>query len=80
MAITVRFFAGLRERLGRDSQLIEYKEHMSARQVWEQAADGLPLSADILVALNMECVPAETGVADGDEVAFFPPVTGGRAG
>jgi len=32
---------------------------------------------NILISLNMEYVNADNAVKDGDEVAFFPPVTGG---
>ncbi len=41
------------------------------------AGSGKELPDNILSAINMEYVKADARVKDGDEVAFFPPVTGG---
>ncbi len=37
----------------------------------------LPLPGNILAAVNMDYVELDSNVKDGDEIAFFPPVTGG---
>lgn len=76
MSIEVRFFARLREVAGRDGASVEATPGMTARQAWERTVDG-PLPAHTLVAINMEYARLDDAVADGDEVAFFPPVTGG---
>ena len=44
--------------------------------VW-QATAGQPLPEHVLSAVNLEYTPSDTIVAEGDEIAFFPPVTGG---
>jgi molybdopterin synthase sulfur carrier subunit len=50
---------------------------MSAVQVWNVCTQKSELPSNILVAINQEYVKPDTMVKSGDEVAFFPPVTGG---
>ena len=45
--------------------------------IWATASDGAALPDNVLMAVNLEYVRADHPVEDGDEVAFFPPVTGG---
>jgi molybdopterin synthase sulfur carrier subunit len=83
--VTVLYFARLREALGTGSEQIALPatvrdlEGLRALLVgrggaWErELAPGKPVRAAVNQAMAMGDVP----VADGDEVAFFPPVTGG---
>ena len=74
--ITVKYFASLREKIGRDQDLIEQTEGLtSVRDLKNTLADTLP--AQTLCAVNYEYANDDTPIQDGDEVAFFPPVTGG---
>ena len=77
MTIKVKFFASLREEVERNEADLHPQDDMTVAQVWEQACQDMPLPEHILSAVNMEYVSADTVVKDGDEVAFFPPVTGG---
>lgn len=77
MSIQVKFFASLRERLGREGCTVETGAVRTAQDVWRLAANGAPLPASTLIAINMEYAKPGQAVQDGDEVAFFPPVTGG---
>lgn len=77
MAIQVRYFASLRERMGRDGDVVNGSDATTVADVWHQAAAGKPMPANVLCAVNMEYVEPDAPVRDGDEVAFFPPVTGG---
>ena len=77
MSIAVKFFASLREQVGKADARVESQTVISVKDVWERASDGRPMPANTLMAVNMESVDAAHGVQDGDEVAFFPPVTGG---
>jgi molybdopterin synthase sulfur carrier subunit len=77
MSITVKFFAGLREQMGRAEERIPYAPDLTVGDVWERVAGGRDLTERSLCALNLEYVERTHPVADGDEVAFFPPVTGG---
>lgn len=74
--VTVRYFASLRERLGRSEELIDLQGIHTVAEVWARAT-GEPLPANTLTAVNLEYADLQRPVRDGDEVAFFPPVTGG---
>ena len=76
MSITVRFFASVRERLGRAEDVMECQGIATVTDVWNKSTR-LPWSDSILAAVNMEYAKPDGPVRDGDEVAFFPPVTGG---
>jgi len=78
MKINVCYFASLREELGRGEDVLSLDNtQVSAAKVWAMATDNLALPEKILVAINQEYVDLDAQVHDGDEVAFFPPVTGG---
>ncbi len=77
MTIHVRFFAGLREELGISDVAIDAVDALNARGVWEQATNNAALPDNTLCAINLEHIELDHPVRDGDEVAFFPPVTGG---
>jgi len=77
MSIKVRYFASLKESLGRSEDELEFVEVISVIEVWKQANKEVELPANILAAVNMEYVGLDYLVNQGDEVAFFPPVTGG---
>lgn len=82
--IKLLYFASLRENLGIPGESLalptgastvgELRAHLAARgDAWQVFATSKSLRA----AVNQKMVGAEAPVADGDEVAFFPPVTGG---
>ncbi len=75
--ITVRYFASLRETVGRDQDVLEPQTVATVGDCWARIADDPSLPPNLLVAVNMEYANFEHPVKDGDEVAFFPPVTGG---
>jgi molybdopterin synthase sulfur carrier subunit len=75
--IQVRFFASLREEMGREGAELEAVEASTIGEVWEKVAAGKERPANLLMAKNMDYSGPDTPVCDGDEVAFFPPVTGG---
>ena len=85
MKLKVLYFAGVREKVGRDAEDIDVpadiatiaglRIHLRERGgAWGEAlADGKLLR----MAVNQDMVPATAAIKAGDEVAFFPPVTGG---
>ena len=60
------------EEVGRISDVIAQLSQIYGES-WRETLTG----EDILVAVNQNMVYDDHAVADGDEVAFFPPVTGG---
>ena len=77
MTITVKFFASLRETLNRDTISVDFTDISTITDVWNIATEGHKFPTNTLAAINMEYASTEQAVNDGDEVAFFPPVTGG---
>ena len=77
MAITVKYFASLRERLGRAEDELPARTGITAADLWRLATDEDALPPKVLIAVNQEYADLNHPVQDGDEVAFFPPVTGG---
>ena len=77
MRVTVKFFASLRERIGITETVFESSQaQLAVQDIW-QALSPVEPPASVLIAVNMEYVSADHLAGDGDEVAFFPPVTGG---
>lgn len=77
MTIKVKFFASLREKTGLSEEVIDYQEGMTASQIWARVVDTVEMPEGIMVAINMEHVKGDPVPNDNDEVAFFPPITGG---
>jgi molybdopterin synthase sulfur carrier subunit len=81
--INVLFFARLREQLSTDSLQIEASENLTTELIRQQLASKGELWAEVmaadnlLIAVNQEVTDWSQQVIEGDEVAFFPPVTGG---
>ena len=75
MSITVKFFARLREDVGQSDVTLNSASNVA--DAWNQATNNLAMPSNTLCAVNMEYVDTQAAVEDGDEVAFFPPVTGG---
>lgn len=77
MDIKVRYFASLRDRMGRSEERVNVeKDKVTVADLWKKISSD-PIPETILVAVNMEYTDASHELKAGDEVAFFPPVTGG---
>lgn len=77
MTITVKFFASLREQIGISEQSVNKVNNGTVAEIWSQSTNNADIPPNTLVAVNMDYVDLNHRVEDGDEVAFFPPVTGG---
>ena len=84
MSIKVLYFAGLREAVGQAEEQLDLpagiatvaalREHLAARgEPW----DVLGRMKNLRAAVNQAMAGPAQVVTDGDEIAFFPPVTGG---
>src|SRR5918992_839384 len=80
MVVSVRLFAGLRERAGADRLEVELPDGARVADVLAAMA-GTPVGAlgprECVVAVNREYAGADEPVRAGDEVALVPPVSGG---
>ena len=85
MKVKLLFFAALREQLGAPTEDVELpasvttvgalRDHLRARGgAW---ANVFAPNRAVRAAVNQDMVQAEARIKAGDEVAFFPPVTGG---
>jgi molybdopterin synthase sulfur carrier subunit len=82
--IQLRYFASLRERLGIGDEAVilpDGIDTVAGLRRWLQSRGepwyGALADERLLVAVNHELAERVAGVRDGDEVAWFPPVTGG---
>jgi MoaE-MoaD fusion protein len=71
--VTVKLFAGLRERAGWSQRQVDAA---TVADVWRALELG-DEPAGLLYAVNKEYATADRALADGDEVALIPPVSGG---
>ena len=85
MTVTVRLFAVLRERAGRDSIEVELEEGATVGQALERLS-ARPELGDLLermpvrMAVNRDYADPDTRLSSGDELALVPPVSGGQQG
>ena len=77
MSVHVKYFASLREEIGRAEDSVSISGSATVEEIWHQTTGNLQLDSLVLVAVNQEYADFDHVVQDGDEVAFFPPVTGG---
>ena len=81
MTVKVLFFAKLREKMGFKEVDIDLAQSVTLEQFEALLTAQYPIFADlpqpVLASVNQEFATSEQWVSAGDEVAFFPPVTGG---
>ncbi|ODS24868.1 molybdopterin converting factor subunit 1 [Candidatus Endobugula sertula] len=81
--LKILYFARLRDEVGCSKELLQWQDHFASvndiktllnqrGEPWQQA-----FSDNILHAVNQHVVQSDHAITDGDEIAFFPPVTGG---
>jgi MoaE-MoaD fusion protein len=74
--VVVKLFAALRERAGAGERSIDLAEGARAADVWPALGLGEE-PAGLLYAINREYAERDQALAEGDEVALIPPVSGG---
>jgi len=82
VSVKVLYFASLKEALGMGSETVELPPGVTTvggLRDWlaSQGRDKLASARNLRCAVNQDMASAEAAVRDGDEIAFFPPVTGG---
>lgn len=80
-SVHIKLFAVLRERLGRDSEPLEFDGTLTVARLLDLMRARHPEHARVLdqckVAVNRVFCPADHAIAPGDEVALIPPIAGG---
>ncbi len=83
--VTVHYFASIREKLGLPSEEVELPTQVDTVNAlvallierhgsnWEAVLK----TSSVLVAVNQSVASFTSSIKNGDEIAFFPPVTGG---
>ncbi len=81
MRVSVRYFAGMREALGRAEEAREIAPETTAGALFDEVAGEHPRLAGMkratMLMVNQEYVGTDHPLVEGDEVAFIPPVSGG---
>jgi molybdopterin synthase sulfur carrier subunit len=84
MSVKILFFAGLRETLGVSSESMPLPAEIGTVGALRDALaarggawSALVTTKNLRVAVNQQMVGLDAALKAGDEVAFFPPVTGG---
>ena len=82
MTVKVLFFASCRDLVGASEQEITLGDgHTVADLISDIASEHarfVDMAPSLMVSVNQEYVERETELHDGDEIAFIPPVSGGR--
>lgn len=76
MKIAIKYFASMRDTMGKADESVDIGDKSNVADLWG-AVSQTPMPENTLIAVNMEYTNSEHVLNDGDEVAFFPPVTGG---
>lgn len=79
--IKVRFFAVLKEKIGREEIILDWAEGLRCEDVLSflknQFQEAGPILEHCLIAINGDYAYKEAYLESGDEVALLPPVSGG---
>ncbi len=81
MRVRVRLFASLRETAGRREAELQLAPGATAEEAWQKLARDHPALAtsrpSLIASVNRRYASFDTVLAEGDEVVFIPPVSGG---
>ncbi|HEY1014830.1 MAG TPA: MoaD/ThiS family protein [Herpetosiphonaceae bacterium] len=80
IGVTVRLFAGLRETAGAGELSLALPPAATVADAWAELAlrfPALPAADTVSCAVNRAYASPASPLADGDELAFIPPVSGG---
>ena len=76
-AVKVLYFASLRELLGKSEESLSIESPITGESLWNTLNVDTELPDSAFMAINHEYADLQSLIHENDEVAFFPPVTGG---
>ena len=83
MRIRVQFFASLKDIVGKSEMSMTIAETATPRSVFQELESRFPELTRyrplVLIAINQEYKDWDTRMAPGDEIVFFPPISGGSS-
>ena len=77
MIIVVKYFASISDAVGKTSEKIVLQHEMTVGELWTDVSKNIKYTGKVMTAVNHEYVDENHLLRNEDEVAFFPPVTGG---
>ncbi len=81
MKVTVRYFAAHREATGVVDEVLDVPDATSVAELMEELMRRHPglvdLRRDTVISVNKGIGTGDIGLQDGDDVALFPPISGG---
>jgi molybdopterin converting factor subunit 1 len=81
MKVTTKFFAAIKDVVGTAEVELELPAGMTAGDLFQRYCQQYPTlnryAHNMMISVNLDFVPPETLLHDGDEIAFIPPVSGG---
>ena len=77
MIIVVKYFASISDVIGKTSEKMEWQDGITAGDIWSDVSNNIKYTGKVMVAVNHEYVDMSYLLSQNDEIAFFPPVTGG---
>ena len=77
MIIIVKYFASISDAIGKTSEEIVLQNSKTAGDLWLDVSKNIKYTGKVMIAANHEYVDEYYLLNDNDEIAFFPPVTGG---
>lgn len=81
MRVKLRYFASIREGLGRTTEELDVPAGSTVEAVWARLVEERPALAQqrYRPAVNQEYTTNDHALAEGDELVFIPPVSGGAS-
>ena len=77
MKVRTKFFAAIKDIVGIPEVELELPDGTTAGELFQRYCQQHTPLNNTMISVNLEFVPPETPLHEGDEIAFIPPVSGG---
>jgi molybdopterin converting factor small subunit len=83
MKVRIRLFASMREAVGKGEIEVDLPPPATAESAWQRLVETTPALGErrrgLLASINRRYAPFDSPLAEGDELVFIPPVSGGSS-